>query len=138
MDAISPDVDDWLAIERCALPGIVFHGPIPLEPRDRICRQSRRVWAQHELEDRGHFTAGYALEIKPEQRSLQCLGSAHIRQHQGGSECQRRAVFEADLVNTQAHKANTFLNWALWMVAIANDRSVASLRAHLRKLRHVS
>ena len=47
VDTISPDVDDWLVIERCAFPGIVFRGPIPLEPRDRICRQSRRVWAQH-------------------------------------------------------------------------------------------
>ena len=36
VDAVSPDVDDWLVIERSVFPAVVFLGPIALEPRDRI------------------------------------------------------------------------------------------------------
>ena len=50
VDTISPDVDDWLVIERQRFSSLVFLGPIALEPRDRICRQSRRVRAQKNLE----------------------------------------------------------------------------------------
>jgi hypothetical protein len=33
MDAVSPDIDNWLVIERSVFPAVVFLGPIALKTR---------------------------------------------------------------------------------------------------------
>jgi hypothetical protein len=38
VDAVSPDIDYWLVIERSVFPAVVFLGPIALKTRDRIRR----------------------------------------------------------------------------------------------------
>lgn len=39
VDAVSPDLDDWLVIERSVFPAVTLLGPFALETRDRIRRQ---------------------------------------------------------------------------------------------------
>ena len=58
VDAVGPDIDDGLIIESCLFPAVVFLGPIALEARDCIRRQSCRIRTQENFECRAHVAAG--------------------------------------------------------------------------------
>jgi hypothetical protein len=72
VDAISLNIDDWLVIERSVFPAVILLGPIALEARDHIRRQSRRIRPQKNLEGRAHFAAGNSFK-----RPLHNSGFSH-------------------------------------------------------------
>ena len=65
VDAVSPDIDPLVIVQRPVSPAIVFICPIPLEPRHRVRRQPLGFRAQKNLESSSHLATGNTLQIQP-------------------------------------------------------------------------
>ena len=78
MNTVSPDINDWLIVQRSFSPAIILGCPTSLEARHRVSGSARRIRAEQDLEGSAHLTTGNTFKVQPGQGGFQRLGSTHV------------------------------------------------------------
>ncbi len=132
MDAIRPDVDVSPGRQIALLPAIMFVAPGLLQPRDRRCRQPRRLPAEQGRQRLLEVAGRDALQVEDRDQHLQALGAARVRRQDRGREADplgigggNATVADARLADGDRPDARHHL--ALGQVAVANHPLMALL-----------